>query len=167
MDDDSDIEEISDPNRKKGKAKATESDKDEDQVRTAAASATASRKTGKRKTSDNDDVVEQPKRQKTNTGRAGSEIRETTARTRTKRSGSRATSRQFIAAKPSEEKDDNAGEGGADVTLKNPKKRKINIFPTGNNAIQFSFGSMSNVCFFSLLYTYNLFLMRMESTMDG
>ena len=144
--DDSDIEEISDPSWKKGKANATEDDEDDDQDR-----APPARKNGKRKaTSDDDDdiqVVEQPKRQKTKTGRARSEIREAT-RTRTKPSSSRATSKQPpIASSPSEERDDNGGEG-ADVALQNPKKRKINIFPTGNDAIQFSFGGMSSVCFY-------------------
>jgi hypothetical protein len=139
--DDSEIEEIPDPNRKKGKARATESD-DEVQVHAAAAAALAPRKNGKRKaTSDDDDdiqVVERPKRQKTKTGRAGSEIKET-VRTRTKPS-SRATSKQPIAKAAEEEERD-------EVAQKNPKKRKINIFPTGNDAIQFSFG-LSNVCFF-------------------
>ena len=158
--DDSDVEEISDPNRKKGKAVATESDNEEDQVHAAAAAA-AARKNGKRKTTSDDDedvqFVERPKRQKTKTGRAGSEIRET-ARTRTKPSSSRATSRQPVAAKASEEKDDNEGEG-ADVTLKNPpKKRKINIFPTGNDAIQFTFGGMSNVCFFLYYFLDNILI---------
>ena len=152
--DDSEIEEISDPNRKKGKARATESD--EDQVHAAA----TTRKNGKRKaTSDDDDdiqVVERPKRQKTKTGRAGSEIKET-ARTRTKPS-SRATSRQPVA-KASEEKDDNGG--GPDVAQKNSKKRKINIFPTGNDAIQFSFGGMSNVRFFSYFFLLLFSHMRM------
>ena len=147
--DDSEIEEISDPNRKKGKAKATEYDEDQDHA--------AARKKGKRKaTSDDDDDMqgaERPKRQKTKSGRAGSEIRET-ARTRTKPS-SRAMSKQPIASKASEEKDDKGVE--ADVTLKNPKKRKINIFPTGNDAIQFSFGGMSNVCFYSSIISLLLF----------
>ena len=152
--DDSEIEEISDPiTKKKGKAKATESD--EDRVRGAA----ASRKNGKRKaTSDDDDdaqVVERPKRQKTKSGRAGSEIKETAARTRTKPS-SRATSKQPVAKASSKEKDDSSSGVGADATLKNnpPKKRKINIFPTGNDPIQFSFGGMSNVCFF-LIYFFS------------
>jgi hypothetical protein len=74
--------------------------------------------------------------------------------------GSRATSKQPIsAAKASEEKDDNGG--GADVTLKNPKKRKINIFPTGNDGIQFTFGGMSNVCFFSY-FSLLVFLTHMR-----
>jgi len=141
--DDSEIEEISDPNRKKGKAKATEYDEDQDHA--------AARKKGKRKaTSDDDDDMqgaERPKRQKTKSGRAGSEIRET-ARTRTKPS-SRAMSKQPIASKASEEKDDKGVE--ADVTLKN------NIFPTGNDAIQFSFGGMSNVCFYSSIISLLLF----------
>jgi len=125
--DDSEIEEISDPNEKKeGKTKATEFD-EEHQVRDA-----ASRKKGKRKaTSDDDDdiqVMEPPKRPKT--GRAGSE----TARTRTK--PSRAGSKQ-----PAREEKDS---GGPDVAQKNVKKRKINIFPTGNDVIQFSFGDNLN-----------------------
>lgn len=147
---DSDIEEISNPGRKeKGKAKAIEPD----YGRTAAA-----RNKGKRKaTSDDDDddiqVVEQPKRQKTT--RAGSEVKETgtTTRTRAKPSG-RAASKQpaAVVTMGSEEKDDDSG--GVDVAHKNAKKRKINIFPTGNGAIQFSFG-MSNVCFF---FRNNLYL---------
>lgn len=144
--DDSEIEVISDPNRKKGKAKATESDEDRDRA--------APRKNGKRKaTSDDDDdiqVVERPKKQKTKTGRAGSEMKET-GRARTKPSSRRATSKQPVA-KASEEKDDNA-----DVAQKNnTKKRKINIFPTGNDAIQFTFGGVSNVCFFSTFFFHNL-----------
>ena len=137
----------------KGKAKVTESDDEEDQVRAA-----TSRKNGKRKaTSDDDDdiqLVERPKRQKTKNGRAGSEIKETT-RTRIKPS-SRAMSKQPIA-KASEEKDDRDNGGGADVAhQKITKKRKINIFPTGNDALQFSFGS--NVCFFFQLF-HNFFLL--------
>lgn len=129
--DDSEIEEILDPNTRKGKgkAKATESDEDHVQQREP-------RKNGKRNATSDDEedaqVVESPpKKQRTKTGRAGSEG----TRTRTKPS-SRATSKQ-----PSKEKDDS----GADVAQKNPKKRKINIFPTGNDVIQFSFGG--NVCF--------------------
>ena len=99
--DDSDIEEISDPIRKKGKAKATESDDEDDQVRAAA---TGTRKNRKRKATSNDDdviqIMERPKKQKTKSGRAGSEIKDT-ARTRTKPSS------KPIAAKASEEKDDN------------------------------------------------------------
>lgn len=75
--------------------------------------------------------MEPPKKQKT--GRAGSE----TARTRTK-PGSRAASKQ-----PAREEKDN---GGADVAQKNVKKRKINIFPAGNDLVQFSFGG--HVCLF-------------------
>ena len=145
LDNDSEIEVILDPKKKKGKAKATDSD--DDQIRPAA----SPRKNGKRKaTSDDDDdiqVVERPKRQKTKTGRAGSEVKET-ARTRTKPS-SRATSKQPIA-RANEEKDNN---GGADVAQKNLKKRKINIFPAGNEVIQFSLGRMANVCFFFYLFT--------------
>lgn len=73
-----------------------------------------------------------------------------TARARTK-PGSRAASKQ-PAAKASEEKDGSVG--GADVAQKNAKKRKINIFPTGNEAIQFSFGAMSNVCFYFRLFHF-------------
>ena len=164
---------------KKGKAKATESD-DEDQTRTATSRkngkrkatesdedqtrAATSRKNGKRKaTSDDDDniqVVERPKRQKTKIGRAGSEIKET-GRTRIKPS-SRATSKQLIA-KASEEKEDRDNGGGADVAQKNSKKRKINIFPTGNDAIQFSFGG--NVCFLFLIISFTSFLTHMRSLM--
>lgn len=137
--DDSDIEEVSDPDeekkKKKGKAKATEPDENQ--------AAAVTRKKGKRKATSDDDiqVVEQPKRQKTR--RAGSELKETT-RTRTTKPSSRAASKQPAAIpKPSEDKDD------VDIAQKNTKKRKINIFPTGNDVIQFSFGSMSNVRFFS------------------
>ena len=122
---------------KKGKTKAREPDE----------ASAAARKKGKRKAAtsdDNDDieVVEQPKRQKT--GRAESEMKEmgTTARTKTK-PRSRTVSKQPFPKAATEEKDD------TDLTQKlNAKKRKINIFPTGNEAIQFSFGTMPNVYFF-------------------
>lgn len=132
---DSDIEEIPDPSaKKKGKAKAAETD--EDLFRVAA----VPREKGKRKApSDDDDniqVVEQPKRQKTR--RAGSEMKET-VRTRTKPAASKQP------AKVNEEKDNDDSEGTADVTQKNAKKRKINIFPTGNDAIQFSFATISSL----------------------
>ena len=102
--------------------------------------------------------MERPKKKKTKSGRAGSE---TAPRARTKPSSSRATSKQptaAAAAKASEEKDDNEGEDDV-VTLKNnnPKKRKINIFPTGNDAIQFSFGGMSGVCFLYTSFTLPFF----------
>ena len=74
--------------------------------------------------------MEQTKRQKTKTRRAGSEIKETVR--------SRTPSKQPNAAKASEEKDDNGG-GGTQVTLENAKKRKINIFKSGDDAIRFSF----------------------------
>jgi hypothetical protein len=143
--DDSEIEEISDPYEKKKKGGKGVMESDEDHR--------APRKRGKRKaTSDDHDdiqVVEPSKKQKT--GGAGSEMKET-ARARAK-PGSRAASKQ-PAAKASEEKD-----GGADVAQKNAKKRKINIFPTGNEAIQFSFGAMSNVCFYFPLFHF-VFLLR-------
>ena len=93
------------------------------------------------------------KKQKTKTGRAGSEA---APRTRTKPS-SRASKQPnaAAAAKASEEKDDNWG--GADTGIlknNNPKKRKINIFPTGNDAIPFSFGGLSNVCFYFYFMIY-------------
>lgn len=141
--------------KKKGKTKAMETD--EDQVYAA-----APRKKGKRKATSDDDkdiqMVEQPKKQKT--GRAGSEMKETgtTARTRTK-SSNRAASTAI--AKANEEKDDT---GGVDVAQKNAKKRKINIFPTGNDAIQFSFGTMSNVCFSR--FSYRVFFSFAEGYVD-
>ena len=78
-----------------------------------------------------------------------------TARTRTKPSSRTASKQPVAVAKPNEDKDDSGG--GVNAAQKNAKKRKINIFPTGNDDIQFSFMTMSNVCFFAFLQAFFAF----------
>jgi hypothetical protein len=118
-------------------------------------------------TSDDDDdiqVVERPKRQKTKTGRAGSEIKATDRTGAKLSSSSSATSlsAQAIAAKASGEKDDNGGRRRRRRRSRRhseeQKKLKINKIPTRNDTIQF--GDISDVCIFFL----QLFLHISSST---